>query len=38
MPKPKPTDPILQESFLEFVEKLTIMDVMIEPYLFENFI
>lgn len=38
MPKAKPTDPILQESFLEFVEKLVILDVLIEPYLYENFI
>ena len=37
-PKPPPTDPLMQESFLEFVEKQVILDVMLEPYLFETFI
>jgi hypothetical protein len=38
MPAPLPSDPILQETFLEFVEKLCILDVLIEPFLYENFI
>ena len=38
MPTPLPSDPILQETFLEFVEKLCILDVLIEPFLYENFI
>jgi hypothetical protein len=29
---------LTQETFLEFVEKLVILDVLFEPYLTENFI
>lgn len=38
MPFPKSTDPIKQETFLEFVEKLVMLDVLIEPYMYEHFI
>ena len=31
-------DPLLQQTFLEFVEKLVILDVLLEPYLAVNFI
>ena len=31
-------DKLAQETFLEFVEKLAIMDVLFDPYIHENFI
>ena len=37
-PTPKSSDPLMQESFLEFVEKQVILDVMIDPFMFRNFI
>ena len=36
-PKPTQRDPIMRETFLEFIEKLAILDVIFEPFLEENF-
>lgn len=37
-PAPKQKDPLKQETFLEFVEKQVILDVIFEPFMFQNFI
>lgn len=37
-PEYKPTDPKKRESYLEFVEKQVILDVLFEPYVQKSFI
>ena len=35
---PATEDILLKETFLEFVEKLVMLDVLVDPYLSENFV
>jgi hypothetical protein len=37
-PAPKETNPLQADTFLEFIEKQVIMDVLFEPFLYKNFI
>ena len=36
-PKPRSKDPLKRETFLEFVEKQVILDVIFEPFIEENY-
>jgi hypothetical protein len=35
---PATEDILLKETFLEFVEKLVMLDVLVDPYMSENFV